>query len=378
MLKKTILLVLLFISCAGPAFSYQEEPAYKEEYVKANVLDVRASSSNDTAVRGISQNVTIKITSGKYKGETAKIEHIAAGGMMGRDIVLKKGDKIVVYVNDQPTKAESSSGAPAFNVADYARENPVYLMAFLYVLVLLVFGGMKGLKSLIGLVLTIVIIFAVLFPLTLKGYNPLLVSIIVSAIVSLVVFYIVAGRTRKSLSAAVGTVLGVAIAGLLAFIFGKLAYLSGLSSEESKLLLYSMNIKIDYEGLLFGSILIGALGAVMDVGMSIASSVEEVRKVHLEANFKNLFSCGMNVGRDIMGTMSNTLILAYTGSALPLLLLFFANQISMVKIMNFELVAEESIRALAGSIGLVCCIPITAFVSAFLNSADRKDPRPGL
>ena len=128
--------------------------------------------------------------------------------------------------------------------------------------------------------------------------------------------------------------------------------------------MYSMNVNIDFQGLLFSGILIGALGAVMDVGMSIASAIDEVRKVHPEANFGNLFKAGMNVGRDIMGTMSNTLILAYTGSALPLLLLFMAGSIPLAKAINMELVAEEIARALAGSIGLVLCIPVTALVSA--------------
>lgn len=129
-----------------------------------------------------------------------------------------------------------------------------------------------------------------------------------------------------------------------------------------------MDLKINYQGLLFGSILIGALGAVMDIGMSIASTIDEVRKVHPEANFQNLFNAGMNVGRDVMGTMSNTLILAYTGAALPLLLLLVANNMSLSKILNMEMIAVEAVRALAGSIGLVLCIPITALVSAFMYS----------
>jgi len=194
------------------------------------------------------------------------------------------------------------------------------------------------------------------------------VAILVAGLVSLIVFRIVGGKTVKSLAAAIGTLLGVTIAGLLAWIVGNMMHMSGMSSEESRILLYSMDMKIDFQGLLFASILIGALGAIMDVGMSIASAIDEVRKVHPEANLKNLFQAGMNVGRDVMGTMSNTLILAYTGSALPLLLLLIANNISLAKIINSEMIAVEILRALAGSIGLVLCIPITAIVSAFIYS----------
>jgi uncharacterized membrane protein len=295
-----------------------------------------------------------------------------ASSMMGADMVLKPGDRVMLFVDEYPTEAESPDGSPVFNVADYVRDTPVYWLAFFFALLLVVVGGMKGLKSLASLVITISLIFLVLFPMTLWGYNPLLVSIVIAGAVSLIVFFIVGGRTIKSLAAAVGTLLGVAIAGLLAYVIGNMMHLTGMSSEESRILLYSMDLKINYQGLLFGSILIGALGAIMDVGMSIASAIDEVRKVHPEANFKNLFLAGMNVGRDVMGTMSNTLILAYTGSALPLLLLLIANNMSLSKILNMEMIAVEAVRALAGSIGLVLCIPLTALISAFLYTKPER------
>jgi len=244
--------------------------------------------------------------------------------------------------------------------------------------VLIVVGGKKGLRSLFALALTILIIFFVLFPLMLWGFNPLPTAIAISGVISLLVFWIVGGRTAKSLSAAIGTLFGVAIAGVLATVAGKMIHLTGLSSEESKMLLYSLNMKINFQGLLFSGILIGALGAVMDVGMSIASAIDEVRKVHPEANFTNLFNAGMNVGRDVMGTMSNTLILAYTGSALPLLLLFIAGDIPLTKIINLELVAEEIARALAGSIGLALCIPATALVAAAMYTRRARALPKGL
>ncbi len=275
-----------------------------------------------------------------------------------------------------PGEAESPDGSPIFNIADYSRGVPVFWLAFFYGLLLIVVGGIKGLKSLASLLITIGLIFFVLFPLTLWGFNPLLVSIVIAGVISLIVFRIIGGRTVKSLSAALGTLAGVAIAGILAFMVGKMVHLTGLSSQESRILLYSMNLKINYQGLLFGSILLGALGAVMDIGMSISSAIDEVRKVHPKANFKNLFDSGMNVGRDVMGTMSNTLILAYTGSALPLLLLLVANKVSFSKIINLEMISSEIVRALAGSIGLVLCIPITAAIAAYLHTKPEKKPGP--
>jgi len=333
---------------------------FQPSYAKGKVLSVTQGNHN-------TQQVTVKIISGKFKNRTVTIEHMSSSGMMGADIVLKARDKVMLYVDENPSEAESPDGRPLFNIADYSRSSPLYWLAFLYALLLIVIGGLKGIRALVSLVITIILIFLVLFPLTLLGFNPLLVAIIISGIVSLISFRIIGGKTIKSVSAAIGTLAGVAIAGLIALLVGKMVHLTGLSSEESRILLYSMELKINYQGLLFGSILIGALGAVMDVGMSIASTIDEVSKVHPEANFKNLYTAGMNVGRDVMGTMSNTLILAYTGSSLPLLLLMVANNVSFAKIINLEMIAAEVIRALAGSIGLILCIPMTAAVAAILH-----------
>ena len=346
------------------------ETIHQPVYAKAKVLAVSTfefDQMEGSPVQEISQQVTLKILNGTFRGKITTVDHVA-NSMMGGKMILKEGDKVVLFVDENPTLAESPDGSPLFHVADFVREGPIYLLAALFAVLLILVGGMKGVKSLISLVITVGLIFLILFPLTLRGFNPLLVSMFIAGAVSLIVFLIIGGKTVKSLAAAIGTLLGVAIAGLLAYFVGNLVHLTGMSSEEARVLLYSLDLKIDYQGLLFGSILIGALGAIMDVGMSIASSIAEVRKVHPEANFKNLFAAGMNVGRDVMGTMSNTLILAYTGSALPLLLLLIANDMSVSKILNLEMISVEVVRALAGSIGLVLCIPITAFVSALLYS----------
>jgi uncharacterized membrane protein len=340
------------------------------QYARAKVLKVETyehALSADSQMKEISQEVKLEIISGKFKGKVITIEHMASS-LMGGEMILKPNDKVILFVDENPSPAESPDGSPLFNVADYVRDAPVYWLVFFYALLLVVIGGIKGVRSLVSLIITIFLIFFVLFPFTLWGYNPLLVSIIIAGAVSLIVFTIIGGMSVKSLSGALGTLIGVTIAGIFAFLVGNMAHLTGMSSEESKILLYSMNYKIDFRGLLFASILLGALGAVMDIGMSIASAISEVRKVHPKANFQNLFKAGMNVGRDIMGTMSNTLILAYTGSALPLLLLLIANKMPVSKIMNLEIIVSEVIRALAGSIGLVLCIPITALISALMYS----------
>jgi uncharacterized membrane protein len=365
----TVLLALFFVGLPLNAEPLEKSPT-QPLYLRGTVLAVTEIESNnewDSAV----QKVKLKINSGIYKDAFVELFHQTQGGMAGTEIILKQGDKVILHADLNPSPAESPDGSPVFYVADYARDYIIYWLALAFIAALLLVGGRQGLRALLGLVITIALIFFVLFPLSLRGVNPLLAAILTAGIITPVVFLIIGGRTVKALSAALGTLLGVTLAGLIAFAVGKMIHLTGLSSEESRMLLYSLNVKIDYQGLLFGSILLGALGAVMDVGMSISSAIDEVRKVHPEANFLNLFNAGMNVGRDVIGTMSNTLILAYTAASLPLLLLLIAGDLPFLKALNLELIAAEVTRALAGSIGLILCVPLTAVIAALLH--ERKE-----
>ena len=367
-MKKIILIFFLLFVFTATAFAVISEPDLKSpappNFAKARVLEVTEAVGNSDLGSAV-QQVTFKVLSGSFRGREVTVDHMVTS-MMGGKMELKPRDKIIVYVDENPSLAESPNGEPLFNIADYTRDSVLFWLLALYVVLILVLGGMQGLKALGSLLLTILLLFFVLFPLTLWGFSPILVSIVISGVASFVVFRMVAGKGIKSTSAALGTFVGVAIAGILATVVGKMIHVTGMSSEESRILLYSMDLKINYQGLLFSGILIGALGAIMDVGMSIASAIEQVKKAHPNHDFSSLFQAGMSVGRDVMGTMSNTLILAYTGSALPLLLLMMANKVSFLKIINLEMIATEIVRALAGSIGLVLCFPVTAFVSALL------------
>ncbi|NLB88705.1 MAG: YibE/F family protein, partial [Syntrophomonadaceae bacterium] len=245
-----------------------------------------------------------------------------------------------------------------------------YLVIF-FVVFLILIGRIQGIKSLVALGLTIIGVYKILLPALLKGMSPLFITILISLAVTLATMIIVAGLTKKAFAATMGTIGGVLVAGLLALIVSKLAYLTGYASEESRMLLYVDGLNINMQGLLLAGIIIGALGATMDVAISIASSIEEIRKANPELPMPALMRAGLNVGRDIMGTMTNTLILAYAGGALPLLMLFMAYATPSVSIFNSELIATEIVRALTGSIGLIFSVPITAFIASLL-SANRR------
>ncbi|MBU0687216.1 MAG: YibE/F family protein [Candidatus Margulisbacteria bacterium] len=366
------LIIFLLSMLAVGAFCIAEEnpaPQIEPLFAKAKVLKVHALESYDD-FSPVKQIVTLKILNSKFKGQTITVEHMPST-MAGMEINVKEGNKVLLWIDEHPSAAESPDGSPLFAISDFARDNYAYWTILIYALLLVILGRLKGVKALASLLITLFLLFFVLFPLTLKGFNPILITILIALVVSLVTFRIIGGKTKKMISATLGTFSGVLLAGIIALLFGKLMHLSGMSTEEAKILLYSLNVKIDFQGILFSGIIIGALGAIMDVGMSISSAINEVRKVHPEANFKNLFESGMRVGRDIMGTMANTLILAYTGGALPLLLLIIASQASISKVINLELISLEILRAMAGSIGLVLCIPMTAAIAAYLYSQEK-------
>ena len=207
----------------------------------------------------------------------------------------------------------------------------------------------------------------------LKGVNPIPISVAIAVAVTIITMFLVGGVNSKSISAIIGTSVGVIIAGLISYFIGTKANLTGLSAQEATMLMYiPQDVLFNFKNLLFAGIILGALGAAMDVGISVASSIEEINIANPALNRKQLFNAGMNVGKDVMGTMTNTLILAYTGSSIPLLLLFMAYETSIIKILNLDIIATEIVRSLSGSIGLVLTIPITAFVASYLTKSSSK------
>jgi len=342
-----------------------EQENLKELYEKAEVKKVD-TISQESGESGFFQEqlVTVKVLSGKYKGQVFEARNTLSGSP-GWDIEVNPGDRVLLYISEENEEVSE------VYISDMARASYVNYLVIAFILVLILIGGLKGIKSLLALGLTVLAIYKILLPAILKGSSPLVVTILVLAVVTFLTMFIIGGLTRKSMAATLGTIGGVMIAGLLAILVGDLAYLSGFATEESRMLLFIDGFEVDMQGLLFAGIIIGALGATMDVAMSIASAIDEVRKANPNLNTWQLIGAGMNVGRDIMGTMTNTLILAYAGGALPLLLLYMAYNTPGMRIFNSELIATEIVRAIVGSIGLVCCVPITASISGVLSKKSK-------
>lgn len=373
---------LLTTICAFISFSFISNTAFaqpvvpiEEDYVKAQVNEVKEEriqihsddpmydpAQGDPQYQKI-QNVTYEVLEGEHKGIIFESENEIMQRIF--DLDLKKGDKVLVLL--QVYEDGTISGF----ATDYIRNDTMIIFIILFVAAILLIGKLKGLRALLSLAITVGAIFYILIPMTVKGYDPLAIAVLVSIGVTIVTIGMIAGFNRKGLSAIIGTLGGVFFAAIIAYTVGKISLLTGLSGEDARIL-YVNNPDLNFYHIFFASIMIGALGAIMDVGMSIASSVNEIAQANSNKKHNELFKAGMNVGKDIMGTMSNTLILAYVGSALPLLILFAMNEFSTMQVINFDFIAAEIVRSVSGSFGLLLAIPVTAFAGAFLISKKSK------
>jgi uncharacterized membrane protein len=321
------------------------------------------------------QYVKVRILEGEYRGKTVVAEHSANAYFSDYEAYrLKKGDKVFVsYFTDEKGRITDAY------VTDLVREGYIYFLLILFFLLILVLGKGQGFKTIITLVFTVFVVIKVLIPLILKGFPPVITAVALCSGIIILCFLVISGWRLKTLAAALGTVVGVITAGAFALIIGSAARLTGLAQEETVMLMnIPQEVRFNFQGLLFAGIIIGAMGAVMDVGMSIASALNEIRENNPDINFRQLIRSGMNVGRDVMGTMTNTLVLAYTGGALNIMILFTAYKVPIAQVINGDFMASEIVRALAGSIGLVLTIPVTTLISAWLYSSSIVKESEGL
>ncbi|SDY31456.1 YibE/F family protein [Tindallia californiensis] len=360
-MKKNIVMliisvVLLCHSVVAAQGLLVDEPEAMER-MRGTVLEVKDQRAEDHFTI---QVVMIEIDRGSLQGKVEVVEnHLSDHPVY--DIPVEPGDRVMLM------KETLEDGTYELHITEYIRDRSIIMLLMLFVLLLLLIGRSKGAKTLLTLALTFFMIVQVMLPGMLKGYSPILLTIVSSLVITIATITIINGINGKSIAAILGIIGGLLVAGMVMFWAGSQVKLTGLSSEEATMLMYiPQAVQFDFRDLLFAGIIMGALGAVMDVGISVASAMEEVRRANPEIAVKELVKSGMNVGQDIMGTMSNTLILAYTGAALPLLLLFMAYDASVVDIINLDIIATEIVRALSGSIGLVLTVPLTAVASAIL------------
>lgn len=335
-------------------------------FAKAVVEEVMSSNLNDSDVelQG-NQTVELRITSGAYKGQTCEATSPYANQSGAKCV---PGLRVIALVN---TDSEGNLVATVYN---YDRGMVLWGLIALFLVILCLIGGKQGVSSAVGLVFTFVCILFFYLPLMYVGVSPFVAATLTSVIVTVVVMSLIGGCSYKTLCSVLGTVTGVLIAGATAYLFGYLGHISGLNVDDVETLAFiAQNSRLDVAGVLFSGILIASLGAVMDVSMSIASTIAEIHANSPELDFQRLFRSGIHVGRDMMGTMSNTLILAFAGGSINTLIIIYSYNMPYLEFMNQYAIGIELLRGISGSIGVILTVPVVSAISAFLMTRKKME-----
>ena len=332
-----------------------------QTFVTGVVTEILQDNIQENGQRVGQQTVLVRMTSGEKKGQELETTSSAGylfgaactAGMRAAVIQSVAGDTVITTVYSQD------------------RTGVVIGFAVLYLAVLWLVGGFQGLKGALGLVFAFVSILYIYLPVVYLGYSPFWAAVLLCAVVTVVTMALIGGLTRKSLCATVGTLAGVLIAGVAAEAFSLASGITGwnVSDIESLQTLYSVN-DIQVGELLFSGLLISSLGAVMDVAMSISSSMQEICSQNPSISRLELMQAGMRVGRDMMGTDSNTLILAFAGSSISMLIMDYAYHLPFLQIMNSNNIGIAVMQGLAGSFGVVLCVPATVVLAAWIYKAE--------
>lgn len=341
-------------------------PTGGSEFEKATVDEVISSdvSLSDSGEMQGNQKVLLTIASGQYAGQQAEATspHSNNSGAF-----CSPGLKVIVLVN------EGQDGSLVATVYNYDRGIVLWALVGLFLVLLCVAGGRSGTLSALGLAFTFACIFFLYLPMVYSGASPFWTAVLVVVLVTVVGMYLIGGWSAKTLCSIVATVVGVLVAGLVASVFGSLGHISGLNVSEIETLAYvGQNSKLDVSGLLFSGILISSLGAVMDISMSVTSHECELHAASPALSVRELFKSGMSVGRDMMGTMTHTLILAFAGGAVNTLVIIYAYAMPYFEYWNEYAIGIEILRGLSGSIGIIVSVPCAALITAFCLSRKSR------
>ncbi len=364
-----VVFVLAAVLLARPMEGDVPTSASQRIFVTVQVTDILADdAAPDDWSEGLrlgTQLLEVEILQGEHKGETLISPNYLSAYY---NIDAKVGTRMIARLGE-----DAERGLYVASFVNYDR-GPVLLgFVLLFAIVLIAVGGKQGLKALLGLAFTIAALWLILIPLLMRGMDPILTTIAIVALTAGVSLAALTGYSKKTLCALVGCVGGVTIAGGLAALVGVLTPLSGFNMPEAEeLVLRAADHGLTIRGLLVCGVLIASLGAVMDVAMSIASACNELREVNGQLTARELFRSGMHIGRDAMGTMANTLILAFVGSSLNALILFRAYDYPSLQILNSDMMAIEIVQGVAGSIGIVLTVPLVAAFSAWLLTREKK------
>lgn len=333
---------------------------YQEETLEGRIIKItgqRRITPSKNSKEQLYQQLEIKITKGSQKGKTINLE--SGDVYQGSGTLYKVGDEVVIAY------AKDSTGSEIYLIADYVRRTPLLALFLLFVVITIIIGKWKGLSSILGMGVSFLVILKFILPSIYSGSDPVTIAILGSLAIIPVTFFLSHGFNRKTLVAIAGTLISLVVTGILATLFVEATKLTGFSSEEAGFLNVFKEGTINIKGLLLAGIIIGVLGVLDDITISQSAIVQELKFANPQLKPKDLYLKAMSVGKDHIASMVNTLILVYTGAALPLLLLFVDNPRPFSELINYEIIADEVVRTLVGSIGLVLAVPITTFIASY-------------
>lgn len=361
------ILISILISYFGSSYFMSLVPTIPSEGYKNDEFH-QAKISQIVSERVISDSfegdleVVFKavISSGPFQHREITVNQIYDDAMVAQLYPLSMGDSIVLYRSVFDQRVE-------WRLVSFARSNLIGILVALFLILIILFGRWQGFNAIVSLGFTVFAVFFILIPAILANLNLYVITLGVALYIIIMSFILIGGITKKTIAASLGCMGGILVATLLAIIFTTLMRMSGILSEDYVHLVFIENdLPLNLTGILFVSIVVGSLGAVMDVAMSIASSLQELIDTAPSISVRQIIFSGMSIGKDIMGTMANTLILAYIGSSLPtiLLMIIYAKPINLL--IHSEYMAAEVLQAVAGSLGILFAIPVTSILSAML------------
>ena len=368
-LAAAIFVGLYLYAHSGTTAPSQQAEEYAE-YESGKVLEILTDNCEpdptaEGAYRG-EQTLLVEVTSGQYKGQTILTDN-AVGPLYGEP--AKAGQRVTLILSTY------ADGTVRASVYEYDRSLPMALVLAVFFLVTVLVGGKTGAKSILGLAFSVAVLLLLLIPLLMKGWPTIPTTFVLCAYVTVVCFLLLGGTGRKVWCACLGTVVGMALAMAFGLAAQALTHIDGLriSDVEPLLQLRQTGTPIGLRGLLVAGIIISAMGAVMDVAMSVASALSELKVVNPALTWQDLWRSGMNIGRDMVGTMTNTLIMAFLGSGFTLIIYLYSLNLPFHELMSSTYLALEVVSGVASAIGVILAIPVTALLSALLFSPPHRN-----
>jgi len=357
-----IFLFLIFLTLVSPLLAQETPLSLKQEVLEGKIVKIlKEEMTIQAGQKTLNQELAILITKGSLKDKEVKIE-TGTIPLVGQPR-YQVGDKVLLNYSYDP------QGNEVFNILDFMRTDSMVWLFFIFVFLVVAIGKWWGVSSLLGLGISFLTILKFILPNIYAGHDPVLIAILGSLFIIPTTFYLSHGLNRKTTTAVFSTLIALLITGLLAKFFVDFAKLTGYASEQASFLQVTKEGIMNIKGLLLAGIIIGTLGVLDDITVSQAAVVQQLKDANPKISRTELFSRAMRVGQDHIASMVNTLVLVYTGAALPLLLLFIDNSQPFSQVINYEIITEEIIRTLVGSIGLISAVPLTTFFATYL----RKD-----